>query len=60
MKTIKGRENAMSAANYERCQVLNQCVIWDGIIDGFEVLRYNGEVHYRKIGAGFLFDTEFL
>jgi hypothetical protein len=32
MKIIKGRENSMSAANDERRQVLNPCVIWDKCI----------------------------
>jgi hypothetical protein len=33
VKMIKGRENATSTANYERRQVLNPRVIWDGSID---------------------------
>jgi hypothetical protein len=59
MKMIKGKPNAMSPVNGERCQVLIPHVIWDGSIDQFEVFRNNVEVNYGQIGAGYLFDTEF-
>jgi hypothetical protein len=59
MKMIKGRSQAISAANDERRQVLPSRVIWDGSIDRFEVFRNNVEGHYGQIGAGYLFDTEF-
>ena len=59
MKIIQGKENSLSVANDERRQVLNPRVIWDGSIDRFEVFRNNVEGHYGKIGAGYLFDTEF-
>ena len=49
----------MSAANDERWQVLNPRVIWDECIVRFEFFRNNVEVHCGKIGAGYLFDTEF-
>jgi hypothetical protein len=56
---IKGRENAMSAADNEWSQLLSPRVIRDGSIGRFEVLRNNVEDHYEKIGAEYLFDTEF-
>ena len=59
MKMIKRRANAMSAANDERRQVLNPCVIWDGSIDRLEVFRNNVEGHNGQIYAGYLIDTEF-
>jgi hypothetical protein len=59
IKMIKGRANVISVANNERRQVLNPCVILDGSIDRFEVSRNNVEGHYGKIGAGYLFETEF-
>jgi hypothetical protein len=59
MKMIKGRKNAMSAANDERLQVLNPRIIWDGSIYRFEFFRNKVESHYGKNGAGYLSDTEF-
>ena len=52
MKRIKGRSQAISAANDERRQVLPSRVIWDGSIDRFEVFGNNVEGHYGQIGAG--------
>jgi hypothetical protein len=49
----------MSAVNYERRQLLPPKVIWDGIIDRFEVFRNNVEGHYVQIGACYLFDSSF-
>jgi hypothetical protein len=45
MNMIKGRSQAISAANDERRQVLPSRVIWDGNIDRFEVFRNNVEGH---------------
>ena len=59
MKMVKGRSQAISAANDERRQVLPSRVIWDGSIDRFEVFRSNVEGDYGQIGAGYLFDMEF-
>ena len=59
MKMVKGRSQAISAANDERCQVLPTRVIWDGSIDRFELFRNNVEGHYGQIGAAYLFDTDF-
>jgi hypothetical protein len=59
MKMIKGRANALSTANDERCQVSSSRVIWDGNIDQFEELRNKVEGHYGQIGAGILFDSDF-
>jgi hypothetical protein len=59
MKMIKVRSQAISAANDERCQVLPSRVIWDGIIDRFELFRNSVEGHYGQVGAGYLCDTEF-
>jgi hypothetical protein len=59
MNMIKGRSQAISAANDERRQVLPSRVIWDGSIDRFEVFRNSVEGHYGQIGAGYLFDTSF-
>ena len=59
MKMVKGRSQAISAANDERRQVLPSRFIWDGSIDRFEVFRNNVEGHYGQIGAGYLFDMEF-
>jgi hypothetical protein len=59
VKMIEERANTISAANDERLQVLNACVIWDGSIDRFKVFKNNVEGHYGQIGAGYLFDTEF-
>jgi hypothetical protein len=59
MKMIKGRSQAISAANDKRCQFLPSRVIWDGSIDRFELFRNSVEGHYGQIGAGYLFDTEF-
>jgi hypothetical protein len=59
MSMIKGRSQAISAANDERRQVLPSRVIWDGSIDRFEVFRNNVEGHYGQIGAGYLFDISF-
>jgi hypothetical protein len=56
MNMTKGRSQAISAANDERCQVLPSRVIWDGSLDRFEVFRNNVEGHYGQIGAGYLFD----
>jgi hypothetical protein len=39
MKMVKGRSQAISATNDERCQVLPARVIWDGSIDCFEVFE---------------------
>jgi hypothetical protein len=55
---IKGRENEMSGANNERCQVLNPHSICGGSIDGLEVLKIMLKV-IMDIGTGYLFDTEF-
>jgi hypothetical protein len=49
----------MSTAKDKRRQVLPSKVIWDGIIDRFEVFRNNVESHYGQIGAGYLFDSSF-
>jgi hypothetical protein len=43
------QQETISAANYQRIQVLNTCVTWDGRIVGFEVFRNNVEVHYGKL-----------
>jgi hypothetical protein len=59
MKMVKGRSQAISAANDERRQVLPSRVIWDGSIDRFELFRNSVEGHYGQIGAGYLFDTDF-
>ena len=59
MNMIKGRSQAISAANDERRQVLPSRVIWDGSIDRFEVFKNNVEGHYGQIGAGYLYDTDF-
>jgi hypothetical protein len=59
MKMIKGRSQAISAANDKRRQILPSRVIWDGSIDRFELCRNSVEGHYGQIGAGYLFDTEF-
>jgi hypothetical protein len=40
-------------------KLLPSKVIWDGIIDRFEVFRNNFEGHYGQIGAGYLFDSCF-
>jgi hypothetical protein len=49
----------MSAVNDGIRQVIPSKVIWDGIIDRFEVIRNNVEGHYGQIGAGYLFDSSF-
>jgi hypothetical protein len=49
MKIIKKMENAMSAANEERLQVLNPRVIWDGSVDRFEVLEMMLKVIMDKL-----------
>jgi hypothetical protein len=59
MNMIKGRSQAISAANDERRQVLPSRVICDGNIDRFEVFRNSVEGYYGQIGAGYLFDTCF-
>jgi hypothetical protein len=59
MKMIKGRSQAISAANDQRRQVLPSRVIWDGSIDRFELFRNSVEGHYEQIGVGYLFDSEF-
>jgi hypothetical protein len=59
MNMVKGRSQAISAANDERRQVLPSRVIWDGSIDRFELFRNSVEGHYGQIGAGYLFDTDF-
>ena len=46
-KMSKGRANAISTANDERLHVLPSRVIWDGIIDRFEIFRNNVEAHYE-------------
>jgi hypothetical protein len=46
MKMVKERTRTMSAVNDKRLQVLPSKVIWDGIIDRFEVFRNNVEGHY--------------
>jgi hypothetical protein len=56
MKIFKERARIMSAGNNERRQVLSLKVIWDEIIDPFEVFRINFEGHYEQIGNGYLFD----
>jgi hypothetical protein len=53
MKMVKERKRTMSAINDEWRQVLPSKVIWDGIIDCFEVFRNNVEGHYGRIGNGF-------
>jgi hypothetical protein len=57
MKMIKGRANALSAANDERIQVVPSRVIWDGNIECFEDSEVEG--HYGQIGSGYLFDSDF-
>jgi hypothetical protein len=59
MNMVKGRSQAISAANDERRQVLHSRVIWDGSIDRFELFRNSVEGHYGEIGAGYLFETDF-
>jgi hypothetical protein len=59
MKMVKERTRTMSAVNDERRQVLPSKVIWDGILDHFEVFRNNFKGHYERIGAGYLFDSSF-
>jgi hypothetical protein len=59
MKTVKERTRTMSAVNDERRQVLLSKIIWDGIIDRFEVFRNNVEGHYGQICSGYLFDSSF-
>jgi hypothetical protein len=59
MKMFKERTRTMSSVNDERLQVLPSKVIWDGIIDHFEVFRNNVEGGYGQIGAGYLFDSSF-
>jgi hypothetical protein len=59
MKMFKERTRTMSSVNDERLQVLPSKVIWDGIIDRFEVFRNIVEGHYGQIGAGYLFDSSF-
>jgi hypothetical protein len=59
MKMVKERTRTISAVNDERRQVLPSKVIWDGIIDHFEVFRNNVEGHYGQIGAGYLFHSSF-
>ena len=56
---VKGRSQAISAANDKRRQVLPSRIIWEGSIDRFELFRNSVEGHYGQIGAGYLFDTEF-
>jgi hypothetical protein len=55
MKMVKERIRTMSAVNDERRQVLPSKVIWDGIMEHFEVFRNNVEGHYEQIGVGYLF-----
>jgi hypothetical protein len=59
MKMVKERTSTMPAVNDERRQVIPSKVIWDEIIDRFELFRNNVECHYGqyKIGAGYLFDS---
>jgi hypothetical protein len=59
MNMIKGRSQAISAANDERRQVLPSRVIWDGSIDRFEVFRNSVEGHYGQVCAGYFFDNSF-
>jgi hypothetical protein len=59
MKMFKERTRAMSAVNDERRQALPSKVIWDGIIDRFEVFRNSVEGHYGQMGAAYLFDSSF-
>jgi hypothetical protein len=49
MKMIKGRSQALSAANDERRQVLPSRVIWDGSIDRFELYRISWKVIMGKL-----------
>jgi hypothetical protein len=56
---FKERTRAMSAVNDERRQVLPSKVIWDGIIDRFEVFRNNVEGHYGQICVRYLFESNF-
>jgi hypothetical protein len=58
MKVIKGRSQAIPAANDKTRQDLPSRVIWDGNIDRFELFRNSVEGHYGLIGAGYLFDTD--
>jgi hypothetical protein len=53
MKIIKGRSNAISDAKDERRQVLFPCVIWDGSIDLFKILRKVLKVTMEKL----MYDT---
>jgi hypothetical protein len=57
MKMISERTRIMPAVNHQRRQVLPPKVIWDRIIDRFEVIKNIGEVHYGQIGTGYLFDS---
>jgi hypothetical protein len=59
MKMVKGRTRTVSAVNHKRRQILPSKVIWDEIIDLFEVFRNNLEGHYGQIGASYLFDSKF-
>jgi hypothetical protein len=59
MKMVKERTRTMSAVYDERRQVLPSKVICDETIDHFEVFRNNVEGHYGRIGAGYLFDSNF-
>jgi hypothetical protein len=59
MNIVKERTRTMSAVNDERRQVLPSKVIWDRIIDHFEVFRNNVEGHYGQIGAGYSFVSSY-
>jgi hypothetical protein len=50
LKMMKGRSQAISAANDKRRQVLPSRAIWDGSIDRFELFRNSVEGHYGQIG----------
>jgi hypothetical protein len=41
--------------NDERRIILPSKIIWDGIIDRFDVFKDNVEVHYGQIGSDYYF-----
>jgi hypothetical protein len=59
MKMVKEWTRTISAVNDDILRVLPSNIIWDGIMDRFEVFRNNVEGHYGQIGAGCLFDSSF-
>jgi hypothetical protein len=60
MKMIKSRTHPASSTNDERRQVLPSRIIWDGNLDHLEGFRNKVEGYIGQIGAGFLFDLDFL